>query len=158
MTWPNYFQSFELIQLVSVFWLYLIHYNYTSLYWLLCYSLHISCGRWKKVLPITSHRIWLVMIRPHEKYTGNVYPYIYGIFIYSGRHTANLLTNNRTWFGMKLFISCAEVIIICICFAVQRGTSATTHGYHMLAVNEDNSDNMSQEETFKFHHVTENML
>ena len=89
-----------------------------KLFRLWCYYIQLRHERWWKTLPITFRIIWLVRPITHAKYTRTLYPYIPSGFNYFGHHTVvRYKPHDRTWFGITLSVSCAEVIIFWICSA-----------------------------------------
>ena len=119
---PYYFFPIPFSLFLILYSLFLFDYSlflnpyYFKLLWPQCYSLHLLCGRWWKTPSTTFHRSWVVRPSPHVKYTSMVYPYIPGCYNYSSHSTTYLLTNIRSWSGIILSGTCAEVIIIRVCY------------------------------------------
>ena len=85
----NELVPFLLINLISfsmtswINWVqFLILYSF-KLFWLQFYSLQLLSGIFRKTLPTSFRRIWLVRPIPHAKYMRTLYPYITGGFNYS---------------------------------------------------------------------------
>ena len=71
-------------------------------------------GRWWKTPLITFRRLWLVMPRPHTKYTRMLYPYITNNSSYSNPGCPRNRGLVKTWVIIIWSISCVEVIVIYI--------------------------------------------
>ena len=95
-----------------------------------------SPSGWKmvKILPITFQRIWLVKLRPHTKFMRTIYIYIPSSFNCSNPVRPCSVGFIRTWVGITLSTSCAEVIVICICSVVQRETHPYFHMFMWVCI------------------------